>query len=273
MTQDDRIARFHQLHESGCFVIPNPWDAGSARILAQLGFQALATTSSGLAWTHGRPDYGITLGDALDNFRRLTSAVDLPISADFQGGFAVEPDDVAAHVTMAIATGLAGLSIEDSTGNATAPLFERTLAVERVAAARRAIDASGHRLVLTARAEGFLVGVPVIAQVIDRLSAFAEAGADCLFAPGLKNLADIATVVRAVAPKPVNVIVAGLPFTQAQLADAGVRRISVGGGLARSGWTAVLDAAREISTQGTFTALSRAISGVEMNGLFRGEPG
>lgn len=269
MTHSERIARFHELHASGCFVIPNPWDAGSARLLVSHGFQALATTSSGLAWTHGRADYGITLGDALDNFRRLTSAVDLPISADFQGGFAIEPDDVARNVTTAIATGLAGLSIEDSTGDPASPLFEPPLAVARVAAARKAIDASGQRIVLTARAEGLLVGAAQLPAVIDRLTSFAAAGADCLFAPGLKTLADIAAVVRAVAPKPVNVLVAGLPFTQAQLADVGVRRISLGGGLARAGWTGVLEAAREIASHGTFDALGRAVTGAEMNALFR----
>ncbi|HEY3055047.1 MAG TPA: isocitrate lyase/phosphoenolpyruvate mutase family protein [Thermoanaerobaculia bacterium] len=260
--------RFRKLHESGCFVLPNPWDAGSARLLAQIGFPALATTSSGFAWTLGRRDNGISLEEALAHFRAISGAVDLPINADFEGGFAVEPHGVAANVTAATATGIAGLSIEDSTGDATHPLFDFDLSVARVEAARAAIDQSGTGVLLTARAEGFLVGRPDLAGTIRRLTAYAAAGADCLYAPGLRMMSDIKAVVEAVAPKPVNVL-AGSDFTTvAELAAAGVRRISVGGALARTAWTGFLAAAREIAEKGTFSALGRAIPFAEINGYF-----
>ncbi|MEO7271431.1 MAG: isocitrate lyase/phosphoenolpyruvate mutase family protein, partial [Vicinamibacterales bacterium] len=265
----DRCRAFRELHASGCFVIPNPWDLGAARILASLGFKALATTSAGFAWSTGRADNGVALDDVLAHCRVLTAGVDLPVSADFEGGFAVEPAQVAANVAAAAATGLAGLSIEDSTRDPAAPLFERGLSVERIAAARRAIDASGAGLVLTGRSEGFLVGRPDLSETIARLVAYAEAGADCLHAPGLQRAEDIAAVVRAVAPKPVNVLVSGGFTTVAALADLGVRRISVGGALARAAWVGFLRAAREIAADGTFTALDDAVSGAEMNGLFR----
>ena len=269
MTIAERCRAFRTLHDSGCFVIPNPWDAGSARLLAQLGFQALATTSAGFAWSTGRPDNGVTLEDALAHFRTIAHAVDVPVNGDFEGGFAVEPEGVAANVRLAAATGVAGLSIEDSTGDPANPLFEFELSAERIRGARRALDGSGADIVLTGRSEGFIVGRPDLAETIRRLVAFAEAGADCLYAPGIRSPRDIAAVVAAVAPKPVNVLVGADFTTVVELAALGVRRISVGGALARTAWTGVLDAAREIARHGTFTALGRAVPFAEIDGLFR----
>lgn len=268
MTPNERTRRFHALHRSGCFVIPNPWDVGSARLLAQLGFSALATTSSGFAWSLGRPDNNVTLDEALAHLRAMSAAVDLPFNADFEGGFAIRPDDVAANVSAATATGIAGLSIEDSTGDAANPLYELSLAVDRIRAARRAIDASGTGVLLTGRSEGFIVGRPDLAETIRRLTAYADAGADCLFAPGLRSMADITAIVGAVAPKPVNVLVSSDFTTVAELAAAGVRRISVGGALARTAWGAFLSAAKEIREQGTFGRLSAAVPFASMDGLF-----
>jgi methylisocitrate lyase len=248
--------------------MPNPWDAGSARLLAGLGFPALATTSSGFAWTLGRPDNRVSLEEALDHFRAVSRAVDVPINADFEGGFAVAPDGVAANVAAATATGIAGLSIEDSSGDAANPLFDFPLSVERIKAARRAIDESGTGVVLTARSEGFLVGRAELGETIRRLSAYADAGADCLYAPGLRSIADIRAIIGAVAPRPVNVL-AGSDFsTVAELTEIGVRRISVGGALARAAWTGFLNAAKEIAEKGTFTALGRAIPFAQINGAF-----
>jgi methylisocitrate lyase len=252
-------------------MIPNPWDVGSARMLVQLGFKALATTSSGFAWSRGRADHGIALQDALEHLQAMSAAVDVPVNADFEGGFATEPAGVAAHVLRATSTGIAGLSIEDSTGNPDQPLFDFPLAVERVAAARRAIDDSGTGVLLTGRSEGFIAGRPDLTETIRRLIAYAEAGADCLFAPGLRRLDDIVAVVRAVAPKPVNVLVGGDFTTVAELTEAGVRRISVGGALARSAWGGFLQAAREIAETGTFAALARATPPAELNGAFADE--
>jgi 2-methylisocitrate lyase-like PEP mutase family enzyme len=263
-----RVQGFHALHERGCFVIPNPWDIGSARVLAQLGFKALATTSAGFAWSIGRADHQVTLESTLDHLRVISQAVDVPINADFGDGFGVEPRAVAEHVAQAAATGIAGLSIEDSTGDSTSPLFEFALAVERIKAARQAIDKSGTGVLLTARSEGFIAGRPDIGETVRRLTAFAGAGADCLYAPGIRTMADIKAVVSAVAPKPVNVLVSTDFTTVADLAAAGVRRISVGGALARTAWTGFLVAAREIAEQGTFTSLSSAVPGVEINQLF-----
>lgn len=262
----DRVRSFHELHRSGCFVIPNPWDAGSARLLAQLGFRALATTSSGFAWTLGKQDRHVTLELVLAHLRVMCDAVDLPINADFEDGFATAPEDVAANVARAVETGVAGLSIEDSTEDPAKPLFDFDLAVERVAAARRAIDDSGAGVLLVGRTEA--AGQLPLPERIRRLTAYAEAGADCLFAPGLRSLADIRTVVQAVAPKPVNVLVNGDFATVAQLADVGVRRISVGGALARAALTGFLGAAREIALQGTFRGLGAAISSAEIQSAF-----
>ena len=266
---DPRVDAFRRLHESGCFVIANPWDVGSAKLLEQLGFSALATTSAGFAWTLGRHDNGVTLQEALAHYTAVVCAVGLPVSADFERGFATEPEEVAANVTRACGTGLAGLSVEDSTHVADEPLFAFDLAVERVRAARRAIDATGTGVLLTARSEGFIVGRPDLRETIRRLEAYAEAGADCLFAPGITNLDDVGAIVRAVAPKPVKVVMGSNWATVDQLASAGVRRISVGGGLARAALTAFLATAREIREHGRFDALARATPFKEVDGLFR----
>ena len=251
--QDDRVAAFRALHSSGCFVMPNPWDAGSARALAQLGFPALATTSAGMAWTLGKADDQVTLDESLDHLRLIAAAVTLPVNADFRGGYADEPQDVATNVTAAVATGIAGLSIEDSTGDEADPLYEFELAVERIRAARRAIDASGTGVVLTGRSEGFVVGRPDIDETIRRLQAYAEAGADCLYAPRISEPDHVVAIVAAVAPKPVNLL-ANAPFiTVAEAAAMGVRRISVGGTLARAAWAGFLPAAQEMADAGTFS--------------------
>jgi 2-methylisocitrate lyase-like PEP mutase family enzyme len=257
---------FRRLHQSGCFVIPNPWDVGSARYLERLGFKALATTSSGFAWSRGRADTHIPVDDALRHFEEIAGSVDVPINGDFEGGFAVDPSQVAANVRRAVATGISGVSIEDSTGDAAQPLFEFALAVERVRAACEAVAGTG--VLLTARSEGFIAGRPDLDQTIRRLTAFAEAGADCLYAPGIKSRDEIAAVVRAVAPKPVNVLVGGSHTTVAELTQLGVRRISVGGALARTAWTAFMKAANEIARDGTFAGLAAAVPFAEVNALF-----
>jgi methylisocitrate lyase len=267
----ERCRVFRQLHQSGCFVMPNPWDIGSARLLAQLGFPALATTSSGFAWSLGRPDNHVTLEEALAHLRSIARGVDVPVNADFEGGFAIAPAGVGANVAAATDTGISGLSIEDSTGDASNPLFELTLAVERIQAARRAIDDSGTGILLTGRSEGFIVGRADLAETIRRLTAYADAGADCLYAPGIRTKADIVTMVKAVAPKPLNVLVGSDFTTVADLADAGVRRISVGGALARAAWTGFLRAAKEIAEQGTFTSLARAVPFAQVNGALASE--
>jgi 2-methylisocitrate lyase-like PEP mutase family enzyme len=264
----DRVTVFRELHAAGCFVIPNPWDVGSARLLAQLGFKALATTSSGFAWSCGRPDHQVSLDDALGYFRTIAAGVDVPVSADFEGAFATEPSDVAINVARATATGIAGFSIEDSTGDPSNPLFDFDLSVERVRAARRAIDESGTGLLLTGRSEGFIAGRPDLSETIRRLSAYADAGADCLFAPGLPTMQDIGSLVRAVAPKPVNVLVGSDFTTVTQLADLGVRRISVGGALARAAWTGFLHAAKGIAERGSFAGLAGTVAGGQLNQLF-----
>lgn len=254
MPAETRRARFAELHaREQLFVMPNPWDAGSARALEQLGFKALATTSAGLAWTLGRADNHVTRDEVLDHLRLIADAVKVPVNADFEGGYAVDPDDVAANVMMAADTGIAGLSIEDSSGDAAHPLFEFDLAVERVAAARRAIDESGTGIVLTGRSEGFVCGRPDIDETIRRLRAYAEAGADCLYAPRIDKLEHVSAIVAAVSPKPVNLLI-NAPFTTvAEAAQLGVRRISVGGTLARTAWGGFLTAVREIADTGTFT--------------------
>jgi methylisocitrate lyase len=264
----DRVRAFHHLHRSGCFVIPNPWDVGSARVLAQLGFPALATTSSGFAWSLGRSDNRVFLDEALTHMQSVAESVHVPVSADFEGAFAKQPEGVAENVGRAARTGVAGLSVEDSTGDGSDPLFEFSLALDRIHAARQAIDESDTGVLLTARSEGFIVGRPDLRETIRRLTAYAEAGADCLYAPGIRDIQDIAAVVKAVAPKPVNVLVGSDFATVPQLADAGVRRISVGGALARAAWTGFLQAAQEIAAQGTFTRLARAVPFDEVNGLF-----
>ncbi|HET9439926.1 MAG TPA: isocitrate lyase/phosphoenolpyruvate mutase family protein [Longimicrobiales bacterium] len=266
--QQGMVATFRELHAGGCFVIPNPWDVGSARILEQLGFPALATTSSGFAWTLGHADNHVTLDEALAHFRAIAMAVDVPVNGDFEGGFATEPDAVGANVELAVDTGIAGVSLEDSTGNPADPLFDFALATERVRAARTAIDASGTGVILTGRSEGFIVGRPDIEETIRRLVAYAEAGADCLYAPGIKSKEHIAAVVAAVAPRAVNVLVSS-DFTDVRkLEQLGVRRISVGGALARAAWGGFFAAAEEIARHGTFTQLSRAMPFDVINGRF-----
>jgi methylisocitrate lyase len=264
----EKRAAFHSLHESGCFVIPNPWDIGSARALQGMGFKALASTSSGFAWSIGKADNHITLDDICDHLTALCAAVDLPINADFENGFAVEPEGVAANVSRAAKTGVAGLSIEDATGDKAKPLYDRTLAVERIRAARKAIDADRSDVLLVGRCEAFLWGMPDLKLTIDRLQAYAEAGADCLYAPGLKSKDDIAAAVKAVHPKPFNLLIGwpGLSVTEA--ADLGVRRISVGGALARAAWGGFMRAANEIANKGTFDGLGSGHPGSELNGLF-----
>ena len=250
---ENRVAEFQQLHSAGCFVMPNPWDVGSARALEQLGFKALATTSAGLAWTLGRRDTQASRDQVLDHLRLIAGAVGVPVNADFEGGYAVDPAGVAANVAMAVDTGIAGLSIEDSSGDDAEPLVDFDLAVRRVAAAREAIDRSGTGVVLTGRSEGFVCGRPDIDETIRRLRAYAEAGADCLYAPRIDQLEHVSAIVAAVAPKPVNLLI-NSPFTTvAEAARLGVRRISVGGKLARTAWDGFLEAAGEIADSGTFS--------------------
>ena len=264
------VARsFQELHRSGCFVIPNPWDAGSAKLLQLLGFPAIATTSSGFAWTQARADNQVTLAAALAHFRTMASAVEIPVNGDFEGGFAIKPEDVAENFHDAATTGVAGLSIEDSTGNANDPLFAFTLAVERVRAAREAIDRSGTGVVLTGRSEGFLVGRPDLEETIRRLLAYSAAGADCLYAPGIRTEEQIKAVVGAVAPKPVNLLVGGDFITVQKAKELGVRRISTGGALARAAWGGFLRAAKEIAGSGTFVELTKGASWDELESSFK----
>lgn len=251
--QGERVAAFQRLHSSGCFVMPNPWDAGSARALEQLGFEALATTSAGFAWTLGRADNHVTLDEMLEHLRHVVDAVQVPVNADFEGAFAVDPQQVGANVKLAAATGIAGLSIEDSTGDDAQPLHEFDLAVARVRAARGAIDESGTGIVLTGRSEGFVCGRPDIEETIRRLCAYAEAGADCLYAPRIETSEQVAAIVAAVSPKPVNLLINAPFISVSQAAALGVRRISVGGTLARTAWAGFLQAADEIASAGTFS--------------------
>ncbi len=253
---DERITTFHRLHESGCFVMPNPWDAGSARALEQLGFPALATTSAGFAWTLGRADNEVTLDEALEHLRVIAAAVDVPINADFEGGYAREPEGVADNVRRAAETGIAGLSIEDSSGDAADPLFDFDLSVDRIRAAREAIDESGTGVLLTARSEGFVAGRPDIDETVRRLRAYADAGADCLYAPRIDNVDHIRAVLDAAGPKPVNLLINAPFMTVAEAAELGVRRISVGGTLARTAWGGFLGVAKEIAESGMFTGFN-----------------
>jgi 2-methylisocitrate lyase-like PEP mutase family enzyme len=249
--------------------MPNPWDAGSARLLESMGFPALATTSAGFAWSSGRADNHVTLEEALAHFRAISAAVKVPVNGDFEGGFAIDADAVGANVAAAVATGIAGVSIEDSSVNGATPLFDFDLSVERIRAARRAIDHSGTGVILTARCETYLVGRPDLDEAIRRLTAYAAAGADCLYAPRVDKLSDIKAIVDAVAPKPVNVLVGNDFTTVEEMRALGVRRISVGGALARAAWAGFLEAAREIANKGTFTALGRAVPFAELNDSFR----
>jgi 2-methylisocitrate lyase-like PEP mutase family enzyme len=264
-----KTAAFRRLHESGCFVMPNPWDRGSAIYLEKLGFKAVASTSAGFAWSSGQPDNGITVEQALAHLKELAGAVSLPLNADFEGGFAHDPSGVSANVTRAVTTGIAGLSIEDSSGDAKNPLYDFTLAVERIKAARSAIDASGTGVVLTGRSEGFFVGRPDIKETIKRLEAYAAAGADCLYAPGIRTKEDIEAVVKAVAPKPMNLLATGPWMSLADAMALGVRRISVGAALARSAWLGFAKAAVDIAEHGTFGNFGSGGPPIDLNGMFR----
>ena len=269
----DKRRTFRSLHASGCFVIPNPWDVGSARFLQGLGFKALATTSSGFAWSQGHADNAITRDMALAHLREMVAATDVPINADFENGFASDAAGVAESVRLAVETGVAGLSIEDSTGKAGKPLFDLGEAVQRMRAARTAIDAAGGDTLLVGRAECFLVGRPDIDETITRLKAYAMAGADCLYAPGLRNREHIVAVVEAVAPKPVNLLIGwASELTVADIANLGVRRISVGGALAGAAWTGFMNAARLLADPGTFDGFKPS-PGRELNALFRDQSG
>ncbi len=266
----DKRRTFGQLHKAGCFVIPNPWDVGSALFLQSLGFKALASTSSGFAWSQGTPDGATPREVALEHLRTLVATTDLPINADFQSGFAHDAPGVARSVRLAVEAGVAGLSIEDSSGDATAPLFDLDTAVTRIRAARTAIDQSGGDTLLVGRAECFVVGRPDLAETITRLQAYAQAGADCLYAPGIHTREQIAAVVAAVAPKPVNVLVGGASeLTLQDIAALGVRRVSVGGALARAAWGGFERAARLIAEQGRFDGFADAASGQTLNAFFR----
>ena len=269
-----RRKAFRALHEGGCFVIPNPWDVGSARYLQHLGFPALATTSAGFAFSQGLPD---SSGDLVANRERnlthiaaIAAAVDLPVSADFMSGFGRAPEEVAESVARCIATGVAGLSIEDATGDSTSPLYDLPIALERVSVARQAIDQSGHDVLLTARAECYHVGHPdPLHESVRRLQAYAAAGADVLFAPGPQSLAEIKTLVEAVAPKPLNLLVVrDIGVDVREIAGLGVRRISVGGALALAGWTGFIRAATTLSSEGSFAGLADLVPYPEINNLF-----
>lgn len=268
----EKRREFRRLHETGCFVLPNPWDIGSARYLQGMGFKAIASTSAGFAFTQGLPDGAVTRDMMLAHLRELSEAADIPLNADFEGGFADDPDGVAESVRLCCATGVSGLSIEDSTGNPDNPLYDFELSLARVKAARAAIDKAGADVLFTARSEGFIRNRPDLAETIRRLKAYAAAGADCLYAPGIKTREEIEAIVAAVAPKPVNFLMAGaMPFSVVDLEQLGVRRISLGGTLARIAWTTIIRAAREIATEGTFTKLGGGITNAELNEFFRGD--
>jgi 2-methylisocitrate lyase-like PEP mutase family enzyme len=270
--QTPATSKFRALHESGCFVLPNPWDIGTAIYLERLGFNALATTSAGFAFSRGKPDGGISRDQMLTHIREIVKATALPVNADFHAGYADEPEDVAANVQLCVDTAVAGLSVEDSTGRSDCPLYEKKLAIERILAARSAIETSKSGVILTARCEAWLVGDPdPLRTAIDRLTAYAEAGADCLYAPAVSDPNEIAQIVNAVAPKPVNVLVSGFnhQLTLSGLANLGVRRISVGSGLALAAWGAFLRAAQDIKANGTFALLVNNAPSAELNELFR----
>jgi 2-methylisocitrate lyase-like PEP mutase family enzyme len=262
VTAADNRATFRKMHDSGCFILPNPYDVGSALALQHLGFKALASTSAGFAWTIGKADNRVTVDEVCDHLTALCAAVDLPVNADFEGGFAHEPEQVGSNVARGVKTGVAGLSIEDSTGDLAKPLYDLALAVERVKAARKAIDADHSGVLLTGRCEGFLVGQADLDMVIDRLKAYSEAGADCLYAPGIRTREQIAAVVKAVHPKPVNLLIGASGLSLKEAADLGVRRISVGGSLARSAWAGFMKAAREMAE------LANGYPGGELNKIF-----
>jgi len=265
-------AKFRAMHDSGCFVLPNPWDIGTTIYLERLGFKALATTSAGFAFSRGKPDGAIPRDEMLAHIREIVESTALPVNADFLNGFADKPEEVAANVKLCIDMGVAGLSIEDNSQDPAAPLYEKRLAVERIRAARAAIDASETGVVLTGRCEAWLVHDPnPLRTALERLAAYAEAGADCLYAPGISTSDEITQIVKTVAPKPVNVLVSGFnhQLSFSKLANLGVRRISVGSGLALAAWGAFLRAAQDIKTNGTFDLLVNNAPSVDLNELFR----
>src|SRR5262245_64498331 len=265
----EKRATFRKLHESGCWMIPNPWDVGSARYLQGLGFKALASTSSGFAWAVAQADTAVGVDMVLAHLKEICDATDVPVNADFEGGYADDPDGVAKNVTRCCATGVAGLSIEDSTGNKDKPLYDIPFAVERMKAARAAIDKAAPDVLLTGRAEGFIAGVPDLEQMIARLKAYSDVGADCLYAPGIRTREQIEAVVKAVAPKPVNFLNgAAFGHTVADLAAMGVRRVSVGGALARAAWGGFMRTAKLIAEQGSFEGFKDAAPGAELNTIF-----
>jgi 2-methylisocitrate lyase-like PEP mutase family enzyme len=267
----DKRKTFREMHRSGCFVIPNPWNIGSARYLQGLGFKALATTSSGYAHSLGLSDGDVTRDMVLAHCRELAEAADVPVNADFEGGYADDPAEVAENVRLCVGTGVAGLSIEDFNGNEADPLYDFDLAVDRVRAAREAIDRTGTGVVFCARTEGFIHGRPDLDEALRRLKAFADAGADCLYAPGIRTREQIEAVVKAVAPKPVNLLMSFTGFTLADIAAMGVRRISVGGTLARVAMHAFVKSAREIAESGRFDSFAGIMSNAELNGFFRND--
>jgi 2-methylisocitrate lyase-like PEP mutase family enzyme len=270
-TAADKRSTFRALHARGCFVLPNPWSVGTARHLEALGYPALATTSAGVAFSRGLPDAAVPRDVMLQHLREIVGATTLPVNADYGDGFAGAPEGVHESVRLCVETGVAGLSIEDATGDAGAPLYAFDVAVARLRAARAAIDATGADVLLTGRSEGFVVGRPDLAETVRRLRAYAEAGADCVYAPGLHSREQIATVVKAVAPTPVNVLVSSdLGLTVADLEALGVRRISVGSALARVAWTAFLRSAREIAAEGHFRSFADLTTFAELDGFFRG---
>jgi 2-methylisocitrate lyase-like PEP mutase family enzyme len=271
VTVQQKRATFRALHRQGCFVIPNPWDVGSARMLQGLGFKALATTSSGFAWSQARADGHVPRAVVLEHLRTMVAATDLPVNADFEGGHAADAAGVAQSVRMAVDTGVAGLSIEDSTGDPERPLRSIDDAVARLRAARAAIDETGGDTLLVGRAENFIVGRPDLDDTLARLRAYAEAGADCLYAPGIRTREQIAAVVAAVAPKPVNLLIGwASELSVSDVAALGVRRISVGGALARAAWGGFLRAARGIAERGSFDGFADAASGNALNTAFNG---
>jgi 2-methylisocitrate lyase-like PEP mutase family enzyme len=266
-TVKEKRARFRELHQSGCFILPNPWDVGSARMLESLGFEALASTSAGYAWSTGRPDYAVTRDDVLAHLTTLANSVNLPLNADFEAGFALDLEGVAENVSRAIAVGVAGLSIEDRIVGESG-LYDIATSVERLKTARLAIDQSGEDVILVARTEGLLLDATALNPAIEKLVAFADAGADCLYAPGARNRHDIAELVKAVAPRPINIVMMRPGLSFAELADLGVRRISIGGALARVMWASAIAAARELK-EGRFDVLGSGIPGASLDAMFR----
>ena len=266
----EKRKRFRELHQNGYFILPNAWDIGSARYLESLGFKAVASTSAGFAFSRGLPDNAVGRDAVLEHLRELVEATDLPVNADFENGFAHDPNGIAENVRLGVETGVAGLSIEDSTGDKSQPLYDLPQAVERIGAARRAIDKTGCDVVLVGRAECFLVGKPDIAETVRRLKAYAEAGADCLYAPDIQTSEHVMAVVEAVKPKPVNVLISGPgALTVAGVAELGVRRVSVGGSLARAAWGGFIRAAKVLAADGTFDGFEGAAPFAELNGMFR----